>query len=85
LKVILKDDRDAFTRGLTEKLLTYALGRGSERYDRPVVKKIAARVAANEYRFSSLALEIVNSLPFQYRRGASATSPKGTEKSNGED
>ena len=69
LKVILNGDRDAFTRGLTEKLLTYALGRGAERYDRPVVKKIAARVAANDYRFSSLALEIVNSLPFQYRRG----------------
>ena len=69
LKVILKSDRDMFTQGLTEKLLTYALGRGPERYDRPVVKKIAARVAVNDYRFSSLALEIVNSLPFQYRRG----------------
>jgi hypothetical protein len=69
LKAILKADRDVFTRGLTEKLLTYALGRGLERYDRPAVKKIAARVAANDYRFSSLALEIVNSLPFQYRRG----------------
>ena len=68
LKVILKGDRDAFTRGLTEKLLTYALGRGVERYDRPVVKKIATRVAANNYRFSSLAMEIVNSLPFQYRK-----------------
>ncbi len=69
LKVILKADRDAFARGLTEKLLTYALGRGLERYDRPVVKKIAARAASEDYRFSSLALEIVNSLPFQYRRG----------------
>ncbi len=69
LKTILKSDRDAFARGLTEKLLTYALGRGPERYDRPVIKKIAARAAANDYRFSSLALEIVNSLPFQYRRG----------------
>lgn len=69
LKVILKGDRDAFARGLTEKLLTYALGRGLERYDRPVVKKIVARAAMNDYRFSSLALEIVNSLPFQYRRG----------------
>src|SRR5262249_49562299 len=69
LKVILRADRDAFARGLTEKLLTYALGRGVERYDRPAVNKIASRVAANDYRFSSLALEIVNSLPFQYQRG----------------
>ncbi len=77
LKVILKADRDAFARGLTEKLLTYALGRGIERYDRPAVKKIATRVAANDYRFSSLALEIVNSLPFQYRRGASTITTGG--------
>jgi hypothetical protein len=69
LKQILKADRDAFARGLTEKLLTYALGRGLERYDRPVVKKIAARAAADNYKFSSLTLEIINSLPFQYRRG----------------
>ncbi|MGE3440789.1 MAG: DUF1585 domain-containing protein, partial [Blastocatellales bacterium] len=82
LKVILKADRDAFARGLTEKLLTYALGRGIERYDRPAVKKIAARAAANDYRFSSLALEIVNSLPFQYRRGISDAS--GSERGPGE-
>jgi len=82
LKVILKGDRDAFTRGLTEKLLTYALGRGTERYDRPVVKKIAERVAANDYRFSGLALEIVNSLPFQYRRGIGAAV--GAERGPGE-
>lgn len=68
LKDILKGDRDAFTRGLAEKLLTYALGRGVEGYDHPVIKKIAARVAANNYRFSSLVTEIVNSLPFQYRK-----------------
>jgi hypothetical protein len=83
LKVILKADRDAFARGLTEKLLTYALGRGLERYDRPAVKKIATRVEANDYRFSSLALEIVNSLPFQYRRAVSAPQPTG--KSSGGD
>jgi hypothetical protein len=69
LKVILKADRDAFTATLTEKLMTYGLGRGLERYDKPVVKKIAAQVAANDYRFSSLVLEIVRSLPFQMRRG----------------
>ncbi len=69
LKAILKADRDGFTEGLTEKLLTYALGRGLEPYDKPAVKEIAGRVAADDYRFSSLVLEIVKSLPFQMRRG----------------
>jgi hypothetical protein len=68
LKSIVKADRDAFAECLTEKLLTYALGRGLERYDKPTVKKIAKRIAADNYRFSSLTLEIVNSLPFQMRR-----------------
>ena len=69
LKTILKADRNAFTEGVTDKLLTYALGRGLERYDRVTVKQIARNVAAKEYKFSSLVMEIVNSLPFQYRRG----------------
>ncbi len=69
LRAILRADRTAFTEGLTEKLLTYALGRGLERYDKPAVKKIASLVAAENYRFSSLVLEIVRSLPFQMRRG----------------
>jgi mono/diheme cytochrome c family protein len=70
LRKIILSDRDAFAQCLTEKLLTYGLGRGLERYDKPTVKKIAAQVAANNYRFSSLVLGIVNSLPFQMRRGA---------------
>jgi len=69
LKAILRADRAAFAEGLTEKLLIYALGRGLERYDRPTVKKITNRLAAENYRFSSLVLEIVKSLPFQMRRG----------------
>lgn len=69
LKAILKADRDAFTRCLTTKLLTYALGRGLERYDQPTVKQIAARVARDDYRFSRLVLGIVTSLPFQQRKG----------------
>ncbi|MDX2031904.1 MAG: DUF1592 domain-containing protein [Blastocatellia bacterium] len=68
LKKIIRAERDAFTRGLTDKLLTYALGRGLERYDKPTVKKIADNVAARNYRFSSLVQEIVNSMPFQMRR-----------------
>ena len=79
LKAQLLKDKDAFVRGLTTKLLTYALGRGLERYDRPVVSQIAARLPASNYRFSALVLDIVTSLPFQQRRSAT-TSPVG-EKS----
>jgi hypothetical protein len=69
LKAILRSDGDAFAACLSEKLLTYALGRGLERYDKRVVKTIATRVAESDYRFSALVLEIVKSLPFQMRRG----------------
>jgi hypothetical protein len=69
LKTILKADRDAFAQCLSSKLLTYALGRGLERYDRPTVTAITKRVAAADYRFSNLILEIVTSRPFQMRKG----------------
>jgi Protein of unknown function (DUF1585) len=53
---------------LGEKLLTYALGRGLEYYDAPAVRKIRVEAARNDYKFSSVALAVVNSLPFQMRR-----------------
>jgi hypothetical protein len=74
IKAILKGDRKEFAACVTEKLLTYALGRGLERYDRRTVREIVDRVAAREYRFSALVLEIVNSMPFQMRRGDKARS-----------
>ena len=54
-----------FVRGVAEKLLTYALGRGVEYRDMPVVRSIARDASRNNYRFSSLVLGIVNSAPFQ--------------------
>jgi mono/diheme cytochrome c family protein len=69
LKSILTADRSAFTECLTAKLLTYALGRGLEHYDNSTVREIALHVAASDYRFSKLVLEIVQSRPFQMRRG----------------
>ncbi|MEX2261261.1 MAG: DUF1592 domain-containing protein [Bryobacteraceae bacterium] len=69
LKKILAQDRDAFARTLAEKMMTFALGRGVERSDRPAIQRIARNVAASEYRFSSLILEIVKSAPFRMRRG----------------
>jgi hypothetical protein len=71
LSKVLKTDRDAFVQGLSGKLLTYALGRGLERNDRSAVKQIAKGVAADDYRFSRLVLEIVTSRPFQMRKGSS--------------
>jgi len=68
LEAVLREDRDAFTRAATEKLLTFALGRGLERYDRATVKAIARRVAEGEYRFSVLVTEIAQSLPFRMRK-----------------
>jgi hypothetical protein len=68
LRRILSADRAGFARALTSKLLTYALGRGLERYDTKTVKAIADRLPAQQYRFSALVLEIVKSLPFQSRR-----------------
>ena len=52
----------------TEKLLTYALGRGLEYYDGPAVRGIIREAASNNYRWSSLILSIVKSTPFQMRR-----------------
>jgi len=69
LKQILKSQSGAFTRHLTENLLMFALGRGIERYDEPVVAHISEQVAANGYRFSAMVMEIVNSKPFQMRSG----------------
>jgi hypothetical protein len=58
---------ELFVDTLTEKLLIFALGRGVESYDAPAIRKIVKSAAEKEYRFSSLILGIVNSVPFQMR------------------
>lgn len=71
LRAVLASHPDAFARCLTAKLMTYAIGRGLERYDTRTVNGIATRLPARNYRFSALVIDIVNSLPFQARkRGA---------------
>jgi len=57
-----------FVRTLTEKLMTYALGRGVEYEDMPVVRAIVRDAARSDYRFSSLLMGIVKSEPFQMNR-----------------
>jgi hypothetical protein len=67
LRQVLVQHPDIFVGTLTEKLMTYALGRGLDYYDMPAVRKIVREAAAHDYRFSSLVLGIVNSTPFQKR------------------
>ena len=62
---------EMFAGALTEKLLTFGLGRGVEYYDAPAVRKIVRDAAKDRYRFSSIILGIVKSTPFQMRRSAS--------------
>jgi mono/diheme cytochrome c family protein len=61
--------RDEFVRNFCEKMMTYALGRGLESYDRCNLDAIAKRVAAKGYRFSAVVTEVVQSEPFRMRRG----------------
>ena len=68
LRSILMQKQEEFVYTVTEKLLTYALGRGVESYDAPAVRKVLREAAASDYRWSSLILGIVKSTPFQMRR-----------------
>jgi mono/diheme cytochrome c family protein len=61
---------ELFATTLTEKLLTFALGRGVEYYDAPAVRKVLREAEPGGYRFSSLILGIVKSAPFQMRRSS---------------
>ena len=64
----LRNRPELFVGALTEKLLTFALGRGIETYDAPAVRRIVREARAQDYRFSSIILGIVNSTPFTMRR-----------------
>lgn len=69
-----------FAQALTEKLMVYALGRGLERFDKPTIAAIQPKLAVSEYRFQVLIQEIVNSLPFQARRGETLQAEANTSK-----
>ena len=68
LKALLATNREAFARTLTEKLMTYALGRGLEYYDRCAVDRILEGLASEDYRFGRLVVGIVTSEPFRNRK-----------------
>jgi hypothetical protein len=68
LQAALMRTPDVIAGAFTQKLMTYALGRTLEHYDMPAVRKIVNEAAKDDYRFSTIVLGIVNSLPFQNRR-----------------
>ncbi len=68
LRKVLVAHPEQFVTTVTEKLLTYAMGRGVEYFDQPAIRKILRDAAPGNYRLSSIVIGIVNSTPFQMRR-----------------
>ena len=66
---------DQFVRVVTEKLMTYALGRGVEYQDMPLVRSIVHDSAESKYKFSTVVMGIVKSAPFQMNQKAVASGP----------
>jgi mono/diheme cytochrome c family protein len=79
LRQVLLAKREMFANTMAEKMLTYALGRGLEYYDRPVVRAVARDAARREYRFSALVLGVVKSTPFRMRTSAAPAAEDSTE------
>jgi cytochrome c553 len=67
LRAAILSRPDVFVTTLTDRMLTYALGRGLEPSDMPVVRRIVNKAAQNDYRFASIIIGIVESTPFQMR------------------
>jgi hypothetical protein len=64
--------REMFVRTLSEKLMTYGLGRGIELDDRPLVRDVVRKAAVRDYRWSAIVLGIVQSAPFQMKKAAAS-------------
>ncbi len=73
LRKVLLGKKDQFTKCLTEKMLTYALGRPLGEHDGPTVDAIVAAMSKDNYRFQRLVFEVVRSSPFTMRRGTKET------------
>jgi hypothetical protein len=74
LQKVLREHSDQFVTTATERLLTYALGRGLEAYDAPALRAIKRGSAADNYRFASLIQQIVMSVPFTERMSVNITN-----------
>ena len=67
-QMLLQKRREEFVSTVTDRLLTYALGRGLEYYDAPVVRSITRNAAPGGYKLSSLLVGVAKSAPFQMRK-----------------
>jgi hypothetical protein len=67
LRQALVKQPEIFVGVMTEKMLTYAVGRGIEYYDMPAVRKVVQDARNKDYRFSSIVQGIVKSAPFQMK------------------
>ena len=79
LRKMLADHPDVFVGVMTEKLLTYALGRGVQYYDLPAVRKIVRDAGAKDFRFSSLVLGTVESIPFEMKIKTAGAAAVGSD------
>ena len=68
LRAALLRAPEQFMHTVTEKLLTYALGRGVEHFDAPAIRRIVRNAVRDDYQFAAVVLGIVNSTPFQMRK-----------------
>ncbi|HVW10125.1 MAG TPA: DUF1585 domain-containing protein, partial [Bryobacteraceae bacterium] len=69
-KLLVTDKKTEFVNTFTTKLMTYALGRGVESYDEPVIRSITRDAAKDDFRMSTLIMDIIHSAPFQMRKAA---------------
>ena len=71
---------ERFINAITEKLLTYAVGRGLEYYDMPAVRKIVSDSSGGGYKLQSIISGVVNSTPFLMRRADLSADPQSSVK-----
>jgi len=74
LRQLLREHSDQFLTTVTEKLLTYALGRGLEASDAPAVRAVERGAATDNYRFASLIQQIAVSMPFTHRMSVDSSN-----------
>jgi hypothetical protein len=80
MKTLLLENLPEFTQTLANKVLTYALGRGIEPFDRRTVRDIVKETAAQDYKFQALVLAVTHSPAFQQRRGESKEVTQGSKQ-----
>ncbi len=78
LRTVLLEHSGEFVYRMTERLLTYGLGRGSDWYDAPAIRAAVSQAKKDDYRFSSLLMGVVQSTPFQMRISQDGEVSKGT-------